>query len=294
MQSLWRYVDTESRSDTFTLYYLTDLHVGAINCEERLLKRDIEAIAADPNARWIGGGDYIDAICHLGDKRYKPSHIAPWLRGEDDLMDAQVDYVVKMLTPIAAQCVELVLGNHEEAALKFYGNNVYWSIVKGISQAAGCAPTDLALGVQGFVNLVFRRSLESAHPSAMRYSIYCHHGYGGGRLAGGHALTLERVLSDFECDIALLGHRHTRVTVDKVVVRSTRRKVEQHLRMAAFVPSYLNAYIDPSSSQKPLDTYAEHKGLPPKHLGTFPIHIKPDVRLLAFALSNQRGLDRTG
>jgi len=38
----------------FRLYHLTDLHLGAKACNEKQLRADIEAIRADPDARWIG------------------------------------------------------------------------------------------------------------------------------------------------------------------------------------------------------------------------------------------------
>lgn len=208
MQITHHKVAYKSRSDTFRFWHLTDLHLGASACHEKRLSADIQRIADDPYALWLGGGDYIDAICHVGDKRYNPASLAPWALGESDVMGAQIDRVVSMLKPITHKCVGLISGNHESAALKYYGRNVYWEIVKGINQGVARRPEDLALGVQGFVVLHFRRYTKNSSGNGWPLTIYAHHGYGGGRMPGGHALTLGRVLGNFECDIAFMGHRH--------------------------------------------------------------------------------------
>ena len=62
MKTLRHNIDYVGRNSVFRLVYLTDLHVGARACDEKLLRRDILAIERDPNTYWIGGGDYIDAI----------------------------------------------------------------------------------------------------------------------------------------------------------------------------------------------------------------------------------------
>lgn len=279
------------RGHVFTLYYLTDMHIGALACAEKLLKSDIEQIAADPNAYWIGGGDYVDAICQVGDKRYKPSTLSRWLLGEDDPMDAQARYAVDMLKPIAGKCLGLVKGNHEWGAETFYARNLYWDIVRGIADAAGKAPESLALGIQGFIRIRFRRGTPEKYGGSWVFTIYAHHGFGGGRLPGGHALTIGRVLGDYFCDLAMMGHRHTEVIVPKTVTSPTSGGgVEYHKRVGMFVPSYLNSYIIPSSDKKPFDTYAEKVGLPPTPLGTIPVYIQPDARRIDTVTSNSAGI----
>ena len=278
MRTLSHNIDYESSSTEYTLYHLTDLHMGARACDETRLKRDIQAIADDPNARWIGGGDYIDAICQVGDKRYKPSMLAKWVLGEDDPLAAQARYVVQLLTPIAGKCLGLVKGNHEWAAEKYYAYNIYWTIVQGVAEAAGVTPNTLALGASGFVAISFRRKSGDT-AKIWRCVVYLHHGYGGGRLPGGHALALGRVLGDFDCDIALLGHRHTQMVVPKMITRSSGCcAVRYQTRLAMFTPSYLAAHIVPSSDERPVDTYAEEMGLPPQPLGTMPVRITPAKR----------------
>ena len=273
------------RGTHYTLYPLADLHVGAAACDERLLRKTIIEIENDENARWIGLGDYIDAIARKGDKRYQEATLAKWLQGKDDVIGQQRDRVCEMLKPIASKCWGLINGNHEHAALQWLDRNVYWEIVTKVADDAGKPPTELALTTQGFCVVKFRRkSGKSGSTSTM--VIYSFHGAGGGRLPGGHALALERVLGDYQCDLALLGHRHVTQYVRKEITMPKDNGAVTKTRTGLFCGSYLGAYIKPSNDSSLVDTYAERLGLPPKQTGSPRIVIKPDVMRMDVVLSN--------
>lgn len=271
-------IEYAHRYDSFKLYYLTDLHLGAKACDEALLKRHIKRIQEDPFARWIGGGDFLDCIARKGDKRYNEETLAPWLAGVNDAVGTQRDYAIALLEPIADKCLAMIEGNHERAALDWYDRNIYAELCKPIAHKAKRTAEALMLGVQGYVKLNFAYRPLKAKGCFWSMTAYCHHGFGGGRLPGGHALALGRVLGDYDCDIAFMGHRHVRQHVEKAVTRVRRGKVELHERVGAFVASYLDSYIIPSSDRQPIDSYAEHKGLPPGPVGASMLMIEPNAR----------------
>lgn len=287
MRTLNHTIYYPSRSDTFKLVYFTDTHVGARACAEDLLKRDIQAVANDPNTYWIFGGDSIDCIARKGDRRYNESSLSKWLRGKDDVIGMQRDYWLDLFKPIAGKCLGMIEGNHERASLDHTDRNVYWELVTLMAKEANRPPHELALGYQGFVCIKFRRGTKESFGSSWTLTLYAHHGYGGGRLPGGHALTLGRTMSDYEADLILMGHRHVRAFVDKTIVLPNFRS---KLRMAMFVPSYLNCYIKPSSEDHLTDTYAETLSLPPQHLGAIPITITPNRQQFDVTLSNTPGI----
>lgn len=66
MRTLYKTLYYPHRKDTFKVYYLTDWHVGAKSFDETLFRQHVQQIKDDPSAYWIGGGDYIDAISHVG------------------------------------------------------------------------------------------------------------------------------------------------------------------------------------------------------------------------------------
>lgn len=287
MRTLKPVIYYPSREDSFLLWYLTDLHLGAKACNEKLLKRHIQQIADDPNARWIGGGDFIDAVCQVGDKRYHPETIADWCLGETDIMGAQVDYFLSLTKPIADKCIGLGSGNHEDVSMRFYARNIYHELVKGVAANAHVEPDTLEYGVQGFVLPTFRRGVEKSRGNAWQMVIWCHHGWGGGRLPGGHALTLGRVLSDTYCDLALMGHRHVLQVLSKQqVIPGKRGDVVTRESWGVFMPSYLGQYLPLSRNGKAVDTYPEKMALPPQSLGAFPIEIYPMERRFKLLISS--------
>lgn len=261
--------------------------------DEKRLKRDIKAIADDPNAYWIDGGDNIDCIARKGDKRYNEETLAPWLWGKNDVVGTQLDYSLELKKSIAGKCLGIVSGNHEEASLQYYDRDIYGAYVAAMAGYANKRPWELALGVQGFVRLSFKRGDPKAKGSSWPMIIYTHHGYGGGRLPGGHALALGRVLGDYDCDVALMGHRHVRLFADKTIIGAGQESWVKRYRSAHFVASYLDSYIIPSNQANPVDTYAENKGLPPGPIGATVILVVPDDRDHHTLISNdpQRGMN---
>lgn len=287
MQSLVCDMPWQKYQDTFYLFPLSDLHLGAAACDEKLLRAHIDLIKEMPNARWLGGGDYIEAIVRKDQKRAFEPIMAKWCHGKQDIVGAQRDYAIDLLAPIADKCIGLVEGNHEAAIHKHQERNVYGEIVKAIAEKAGKKPEELALGVNGFIRLAFHFMGEGGRGAAWPFIIYTHHGYGGGSLAGGHALALQRVLNQYECHIAIMGHRHVRQTIVQPYTKLLRTSVEQTTRIGLFVASYLNHHIKPSGGDMPIDTYAEMKGHTALPLGTTPIWLNPAKRSFGVMVTNE-------
>lgn len=289
MKTIAQTIYYPATTDTFRLWYLTDLHLGNKACDEKRLRADVARIAADPGAYWIGGGDYLDAICQTGDKRYKPETLSPWALGYTDLMGVQRDYAVELLAPIANKCLGLGAGNHENNSMAHYDRNLYWEFVTGLAQRAGVPPESLGYGYQGFILISFRRGNKETSGNNWRFTVYAHHGYGGGRMPGGHALTLGRALGDYEADLMLFGHRHVFQAQSKVItapgpVGKTGRTAQ---RWAVFMPSYLRSWMEPNAKGQPVDTYPELVGLPATPVGAFPIEIKPYAHRITLQIESE-------
>ena len=259
------------------VWALFDLHLGNTLCDESLLDKTIARIANDEEAWWIGGGDYAEFITRK-DPRFKESLLAPWVRGKDDIAKAQRDKVVEKLKPIAHKCLALLNGNHEESILQHCERDIYWRLVEEMGQ------DNIALGTQGFLNLVLTRNNSN---DSRCVTFYLHHGYGGGRYAGSKALALERLAASYDFDVALMGHVHSiQVLASQLRLGSTTRGVpriiERPLR-GAFCGSFQRSY-DPSGK---VEQYSESKGYPPQATGSLYVEIEPfhdgqdmDVRIV--------------
>lgn len=274
-----------SRSTLITLWDLTDIHLGHAACDEAALQQDIATIAADPFAYWVGGGDYIDAIPRKGDKRYSEASVARWLWGVNDIVGAQIDRLVELLSPIAPKCLALRSGNHEAAVLDAYDRDVYREIVRGIAAASGREMREIALNIEGFVRLRFRRGKPESFGGTTLLTIYMHHGAGGGRKRGGDALRLEETLLLYDADLVFMGHRHKAMAMPMQVVCPSGRGVRMRDRLGIWGGAYLKPYL-PDDRDIPADHYPQRKHLPPTRVGMVPVLVKPDTLGLMPVLTN--------
>lgn len=280
MRTLRHEFNYDSRSVSYRLYHLTDIHLGHSACDEQLLQEDIQRIADDENAYWGGGGDYIDAISRKGDKRFMESSLAAWLHGQNDVCGEQVRRFVELVKPIAHKCLYLLTGNHEDALLQYNDRDVYKDICYGVAAAAGKSAEALALGWEGFVGLTFKRGKHSGgsgqYHDKYDLMLYSHHGSGGGRKLGGHALRMEEILLTYTCDLALLGHRHIQQIDKKFVVTPGKERAELKARVGVWCGSYLGSYIEADAGGFPRGNYPQYKQLPPNATGGVSIEIEPD------------------
>ena len=69
---------------------------------------------------------------------------------------------------------------------------------------------------------------------------HVHHGFGGGRLAGGKALNMQRWLWTHDCDVAIFGHLHN-VMGQKEAVEylDKNNNIRQHTRFGCYGGSFL-------------------------------------------------------
>ena len=264
--------------DRFALWFITDLHIGHAAHRADILARDIKAIQDDPNALWIGGGDYIEAIGPK-DRRWNSGSMASWIEDPETAIQEQAERAVEVLSPIAEKCLALLRGNHELASRKHSNYDPYREIVRGLALARGekLQKTELALGVHGFVVLRFANG--QARGRKWSLPIYVHHGHGGGRLRGGHALTLARTMDDNPgALLVMMGHRHVQQYVSKVGNYVTvKDQLVTVQRKAFFVGCYLDGTVPRSKDDKvmPREVYSEMAALPQPDLGSFPIFITP-------------------
>jgi len=268
MKIITKRIPLESRGDVVRIVPIGDVHIGASACNEALLQRTIDRIAADESCYWIGLGDYCEFI-NVSDKRFSVASLAKWVRMEHltDIAEAQTERFLDFVRPIAGKCLALVQGNHEMAIQERYENAVYNRIVQGIKKEAGMeAKEPLAVGFYGWLLLKFRRSSEQG--TLIRINL--HHGFVGGRLAGAKALNMQRWLWSHDCDLALMGHSHnTEIQIETVESLDRNGNVFYHKRVGAFCGSFLETTNGDGGS------YSEIGGYMPLKTGTIEITLRP-------------------
>lgn len=278
MKNIMTTVPVQSASEEYTIWPLFDIHYGAAACNLKRLRADIQAIADDPYALWLGGGDMIEAINHL-DPRYDPKvvEVGSTLRQVSDFAD--------LVAPIYHKCIGLLEGNHEFQFTRHHDVSAYHLICQSLERRnpamSGAsdeqirkAGSRLALGVQGYMSLQFKRT----NGTSNTFVIYAEHGAGGGDLRGGDALMLGRLLGKHPyCRVALCGHRHQVVVVKDSGDRPIDNgEVEVYSRYSALCGAYLEPFLPPDEDGYPRDTYPERKHKAPIDANSYiRLKIKP-------------------
>lgn len=249
MQAIVRTITGEGRgADPVTLWPLGDVHVGASACDERTFRRDVARIEADPNAYWVGMGDYLDAITRH-DPRFDTDELASWITVRDlrDLVTAQRDRFLDLTRPIWPRCLALVAGNHEGSILRHYERDVFREVVGAIQPATADPSVPLALEYEGYLRLRFARAVANGAPF-VKLDSYLHHGYGGGKLMGGKALTLGREAGWHDVDLLIMGHTHAPIAFPQWRRWIDRRGTIRTRRLTAVVSGTYS--IDPPYARR--------------------------------------------
>ena len=274
---------TYTRPDKFYLYPLGDMHLGAVHCDEDLLKTKVEEIRKLGNhAFWLGMGDYGDCITPSDFKRWDGKILASWMKdNEDNIGPTQLEQVDKILSPIWGQCLGLLHGNHDDDIRR---HNHYDFMKELLKKANGKStpPWDKVPygGFSCFVRLNFKRSGAEAHD----YIIHARHGEGAARTSGARALAVLRLSQSMvNAHITLMGHLHGQESPDipqRLILKGG--KIKAFETIATMTGAWIRAYM-----QGAPPCYLERWGSTPSVLGCPRIMIEPDKNRMVLEKSRQ-------
>ena len=183
---------SKTTRETWTLHHLTDVHADDSDFAADEFAARVKEIKDDPNAIWLGGGDYGSLILPE-DKRFSTHHHEDVHR----IPDQYVENVTELFLPIKDKCVGWGIGNHEDTVYRRYHRGVGAEIARNLGVASKY------LGVRGWSVNQF-----SLGQRRLCVRAYWWHGWSAGRLKGRKALQAERDLSAWDADVLLLGHDH--------------------------------------------------------------------------------------
>lgn len=266
MRCIERRVVYASRADVFRLYFLGDIHLGNRSTRERDLTQLVnEVIAPDPNAYWLGLGDYCDCI-NLHDPRFDPTELAGWLyadRGRSlaDIGRAESRRFCELVTPIRDRCLGLVSGNHEDMILQHSEADVYGALVEALADGAN----EHRLDHRGFINWRFQRT-DAGGTWTLR--LHATHGSNGGRRPGGTANRLTDIAGGIDgVDVVVQGHTHRAMYDPIAKFRPGRKESETAVVHCINIP--------PMCADM---RYAERLDLPAVPTGYTMLEIAPDKK----------------
>ena len=287
MRVFERVIQYRNRRDEFTLWPLSDIHLGNAACDEERLDVTLREIAADPRALYLLLGDQLDSI-NKHDKRFDISALPRWLLESyyagESLGRAQADELTRRLLShkkLAGKCLGVIEGNHEQSILARFGVDTYRPVEERLRETPD---QRLDFGTSGILRLKFQQVTENSERPGHTYQmdIYCHHGWGGGDLAGGVALKIEREMGRFEADLVLMGHVHKVQTIPRArpIRVNAALKLEQP-------PDIVGAYCGTFLRGRLQDrtVYGERSGYGPSATSRVRVAIRPYLR--TFAVSTE-------
>lgn len=234
------------RNQTIKIYALADLHYGSTACDYDALNRVIAAIQHDPNARWIGLGDYLDC-------NEKRAYSAP------SFTFANFTLLADLLRPIANQCIGLIKGNVERELDHLM---IYEQLVNAIAESGGIEAESLALGREAFVQLSISRVNAGNSANHWRYIIYAAHDLNH------HATTLEspyelvRTVGNIDADLIIEGHTHVGYKIAYPMRKiDTKGRVVEKMRYGVLCPPLTRFSASVSDRNRNDQFHPEHSSL---------------------------------
>jgi hypothetical protein len=275
-----RWIAYPSRTMQFTIWNLADLHLMNAACAVDQIHRDVQIIAEDPCAVWMGGGDYADFIGYR-DKRFHPDAVSRDVTVQElgKLGRAGIRRARDIFLPIRDKCVGLLLGNHE---LKYQIATEQEDLHAWLCEELG-VPN---LHYSALFDMVFVRDhrvkapkllFESGPYGKRGYSvrakrIFAHHGAGYAQTEAGKLKRLIQFMDRFDADLFFCGHVHdqTGKRRNKIGADAACNKLVAREQVGVISGSYLKTYA------QGITTYGEQRGFTPTNLGAAWIRFEPD------------------
>lgn len=260
------FTESYDSGETFTLYPISDIHFGTVSCSKKRIFKVRQEIISNPNARWIGIGDYLEWIDYK-DPRFNPAILDTTIFSVENLHkmgDVGVRYLRDFFKPIIDKCWGMSDGNHED---KFQLRNDT-VVVERLLELLGEEYKDLYTQWTASTEVVFK----DAAKHTCRLKIWSEHGWQAGRTQGATRNEMHKVPNEFPGhDIYLRGHSHHLFADPMTLVfrAPDTYKLYDKKVIVAHTGSYLESY------HEGIVSYAEKAGYPPTALGGLKIQITP-------------------
>jgi len=280
-----RTIYVDGRASSVRLILTGDWHYGAAACDDDELAAGLRWLGQQQDTYWFGMGDLADAIA-FSDRRFDPRALNPTIwdavgRNLGHYHDEVKRRLNRMVRPAGHNCLGLLEGNHEAAALRLaHSISVLGSLVDDYrdwerDHDREPNPHFAVLGDSAAVVLNF---CPRPHPRRLnrgrsRLILFLTHGVGYAATLSGKTNRLEGVMAWLpDADIYACGHFHDEFVRPRPTLRiahsPTAPRVVAVPKMFVLVPSFHRTYHGEPN-------YASRRLYPPSVLGWRLLNIKP-------------------
>ena len=191
---------------------LSDIHIGDINCDFKLLQSRLDYIKSDPECYCILSGDLMNTATRSSKSDIYSESLSPM---------EQIKRCVEIFGPIKDKILCIVPGNHELRTYKSEG------IDMTAIMAAQLGLSDKYSDTTALLFIRFGKAARAKHSGKGKrplcYSAYVTHGGGGGRKEGGKVNRLADLASIVDADIYIHSHTHLPVIMKQAFFRTDTR-----------------------------------------------------------------------
>lgn len=250
--------------EPITIVPFGDIHRSSPQCHVDKWLSDLESMRSYKNAFFIGMGDYDDLMSTSEREIIENKRVHESTRQTlEDGYKRYTQRLAKELSFMKGRIIGLVEGNHYSTFSWGQTTTQY------LCQLLDCK----YLGVSAFIRL----RLVYCERHTNNYTIWAHHGLGGGRSTGASINKLEQMLKVAVADCYLMGHDHRKSIAflnildlsDASHLNSEPILINKKIVMAR-TGSYLKGYVN----NEP--TYIADAALNPSDLGHVTIQIIPN------------------
>lgn len=234
----------------------------------KLLKETIEK-GQKLGAWYVGMGDYIDPMSPSNRSRYRAANLYDTAKKfvDDAARNLTLELYEEILKPTKGRWLGLLQGHH------------FHQYESGMTTDMHLAELLEApfLGTCGYMRLVVAEKRDKG--ASVSYSVWCHHGEGGGSSSGSPLLKLERMANNWDADLFMIGHMSKLVSapIERVypIWHGTGAPRLQHRKiLLACTGSFSRGYIPGNKQGRvPQGDYVEQRMLTPTHLGSVTIRL---------------------
>lgn len=265
--------------DKISIIPFGDIHRSSPQCHADKWLDDLKKMRSIKNAFFIGMGDYDDLMSTSERDVINNGRLHDSTRKtlEDGYMKF-TQRLAKEMDFMKGRIIGLVEGNHYSTFSWGQTTTQY------LCQLLGCK----YLGVSAFIRIRF--SYDKHHTHA--YTIWAHHGLGGGRTTGASINKLETMLKVAVADCYLMGHDHRKsiAFLNILDLSDTRMGKEPILINKKIVMARTGSYLKGYVANEP--TYIADAAMNPSDLGHVRIEITPMRKHLTHA--DERWLEVNG
>lgn len=261
-------VSKELPLDEATIIPLGDIQYGADGAHVDLLRRTIQR-GEKAGAWYIGMGDYVDVMSPSNRRRLvEADFYDSSLNALEEVAEIHRQQVLRILEPTKGRWLGMLEGHH------FYKFMDGSTSDTRLARDLGCP----FLGTCAMLRIVMK---DKKYPEKKRlsYTIWAHHGRGGGMKAAAPLNKLENLAYAFDADMFLLGHYTKKGVVPLQRISMTRVKPYQlehkDIHLVA-TGGYLKGYMAGSQMEgRPQGSYVEQGMMAPVALGSPVVRLRP-------------------